>query len=195
MTTGEIELAYATTTKDWTRVQALLDRLALRRESMLLYILSHKALPFALEIPMSGACIFIVYIILPKLLAKDVSSILSINTIFILVLVGFALWILGQTLWKLVAKSSDAEQSSRTGREGIHWGKHHLRATTESLSIRLSACQSVYSWNAISGLSKTKDFLLLQLTPRCAIAVPRRAFRSKTDETNFCEFVKRRTSS
>ena len=165
MTTGGIELTFATTTKDWARVQSLLNGLALRRENMLLYILTHKVMTGAARTLVSGVCILTVIYFLPKLLARDVGEILNATTILMLVLVGWALWKLGRSLWQMAAKTLASEESSRTGREGVHWGRHHLLATAESLSVRLSARHSVYSWSAFLGVKKTKDLLLLQLTP------------------------------
>jgi hypothetical protein len=142
-----------------------------------------------------GVCIAFLIRVLPKLLAKDVSELLDAKTILMLVLVGGAVWFLGWGLWQLVAYIRASGKSPRRGREGVHWGRHDLLATAESLSVRLPARRSVYRWGAFSGLKKTKNLLLLQLTPRSAVAVPRQAFKSKADEKTFCDFVRSQTSA
>jgi len=191
MTKEEIEITFVTTTKDWTRVRSLLDGLALRHHNMLFYVVAHKGTAGAVHAAKLGVCIFAVVHFLPKLLAKGVDQFLSVSTILTLAFVAWALWSLGQSLWQVVAKTLAPEESARTGCEGVHWGKHQLLATPESLSVRLSARHTVYSWSAFLGLKKTKNLLLLQLTPCSAVAVPRQAFGSKADETIFCDFVQK----
>ena len=196
MTTGEFELTFETTTKDWTRVQSLLNALTLRRQNMLAYILVHKGIMAgALHALLLGICAFAVIHFLPKLLARLTVETFNATTVIWLILVGYALWTLARFLWKLVAKAFASEETSPMGREGVHWGLHDVLATTESLSVRLSACHSVYEWRALLGLEKTRDFLLLQLTPRSAVIIPRQAFKSQVDEIDFCAFVQSRISS
>ena len=195
MTREGLELTFTTTTKDWARVQALLNRWAVRRESPLVYILTHKGTAGVVHAVVAVVCLFILIRFGSRLLARDLSDMLDPMTILMVVLVGWALWPLGRGLWQLAAKAFASGKPSRTGREGVHWGPHHLLATADSLIVRLSARRSVYRWNAFTDLKTTKDLLLLQLTPRSAVAIPRHAFRSKADEATFCDFVQRRTGS
>ena len=196
MTTGRFELTFATTTKDWTRVQSLLNAIALRRQNMLVYILTHKGvMAGAMHALLLGVSVFALIHFLPKLLARLSAETFNATTVLVLILVAYALWMLVRCLWKLVTIVFASEETSRTGREGVHWGLHHVLATTESLSVRLSACHSVYDWGAFLGLKKTRDFLLLQLTPRSAVTIPRQAFKSQADEMDFCTFVRSRIIS
>ena len=194
--TGELELSFTTTTKDWTEVRSLLNALALRRENFLTYVLTHRGIMAGIvQIVLLGFCSFILIRYLPKLLDRDLVEIINIKSALCLLVVGFALWVLGRYLGKLVANLLAPEERSRPGRKGVHWGHHHVQATPQSLTVSLSACRSIYNWEAFLSLKKTTDLLLLQLTDRSAVAIPRNAFKSKADETMFCNYVRERMSS
>lgn len=196
MTTEDIELTFVTTAKDWKYVQWLLYRLVLWRDSKLLYCFTHKNLVVgAMTVVGSGLSIFIVIIALPKLIARVSAETFDGMTLFFLILVGWALWTLGRDLWKLTGNTSTVEGPFGTGREGVNWGLHQVRATAECLTVHLSHLNSRYKWDAILDLKKTNDFLFLQLTPRSAIAIPRKAFESKSDEISFSDFVRSRIGS
>jgi len=196
MTAEDIELTFVTTAQDWKHIQWLLYRLALWRDSWLLYVFTHKyPIAGAMNVVASGFCIFILVAVLPKLFARVSAEIADGATVFYLILVGWALWTLGRRLWKLTGNTSIAEGPFGTGREGVNWGLHQVRATAECLNVRLSHLNSRYNWNAILELKKTNDFLFLQLTPRSAIAIPRKAFQSKSDEISFCNLVRSRIGS
>lgn len=76
--------------------------------------------------------------------------------------------------------------------KGVTWGAHRLLAGPEALTLSLSASETKYRWTAFLGLQKTKRMLLLMLTPRLAVPVPRWAFSSEAEEEAFCNFVEER---
>jgi hypothetical protein len=131
---------------------------------------------------------------LGNLIAQDVGEFLSTSALLSLAVALLSLIMLGSELKRLVGKIRSTAGPSRTGREGVHWGEKHVVATSDSLHVRLSRCHSVYGWGAFSGLNKTSEFVVLQISSRIGVAIPRHAFKLKADEKNFCDFIQRRVS-
>jgi hypothetical protein len=96
-----------------------------------------------------------------------------------------------QSLWSSAAGFLKRGGDKVPGNEGVNCGEHRLSATPNGLAVRLMQRAITYKWSAIQDIVQTKDLLLLLLTPRQAITVPRHAFKSESEEELFVEFIRR----
>lgn len=192
MTIESIELDYYLSAKDRLRVYDCLVDLSRKGQDATAYFMTHPYFMPVLYAFLSFNCIDWLNSIFPVLWAGNWAEILGPSQIMGS-LFGFAVtWYLLDNLWQFLSRYWGQEKALRAGREGVNWGTHQLSATPEALTVRLAAHRTIYNWAAFSGFEKSKQMLLLILTPGSAVAVPRWAFKSELEEGNFSEFVQSR---
>lgn len=192
---GSIELAYNLSAKDRVRIRAVLDRRSLKRQNSALHLFTSPRLALITDIILWSALVSWMVRVWPTFVARDWAEILRLSNVLGYVFALGITWHLVNRIRQFSGRHWGREKALRAGRKGVSWGGHNLSVTPKALTIRLAARTAVYSWAAFSGLEKTKHMLLLMLTPRSAVAIPRRAFESKTDELTFCDFVQRQIRS
>jgi hypothetical protein len=191
MTAAIMELSYELSARERESIQAKVDMLSLARKGVSLAAFNKPFWRVVIVLFLGFEVIRWLVGLLPSVLAGEV-ELSSFGEIFGLLLGLFLTWIVVDSLRYLVTDILRWLGAERIWRKGLHWGEHHLAVTPEKLSLRLADYESEYRWPAFTGFHKTKDMLLLTVTPWSAVAVPRRAFQSPAEESAFCDFVEAR---
>lgn len=192
MTGDALELHYDLLARDKAKARSWLDGQALRRNNRSLSLFSNRyAQPIAVVFLGVMVIRWLVDFV-PSLFTRDLAELLRPGEILGILMGLLFIWIIVENLRTSASDVLRWLRASKHWREGIHWGPHILTATSEALTVRLAGRKSIYRWAAFTGLEKTKDMLFLMLTPRAAVAVPRRAFDSAADERAFQDFVETR---
>lgn len=183
-----MEIVYRLGVHEQRRVHATLVETAQKRQTPLLPNLSHP-------LWLVGTTAFIAVMLLdwlarflPRLVAGKIDF-TSGSELFGLLLALIFLAIFVQGIGGIVSDLRSRLQAKAIWREGLDWGDHRLIAAPEGLTLRLSKYRAFYRWPAISEIRRTKDMLLLMITPYLAIPVPRRAFASASEEEDFTAFA------
>jgi len=192
VTIDGIELDYYLSAKDRQRVYDCLTNLSRKGQDATLFFMTHPYFMPIVYVFLSFMCIDWLARILSMVFAGNFVDILEPSALVSHLFGVIFTWYLLDQLWQFTARYWGQGKALRAGREGVNWGNHQLSATPEALTVCLAAHRTVYSWAAFSRLEKTKNMLLLMLTPGSAVAVPRWAFKSEAEEGNFCEFVRSR---
>lgn len=193
MTAGSFDLSFVLSAEDRLRARAVVDGSALKREDHTWYYLSWPALSFAVVvIKMTIGLAFLVWLAPWHIIAGDPQNLLHPKALLCLAVVAYCVWLVGHGIADLAAGRWRLRQRNSAGREGVHWGPQRMMADADGLFVELPMLKSVYRWTAIAEMRRTRDLLLLMLSPRKMIVIPRRAFDGEAEEQSFCDFVEDR---
>lgn len=189
MTPDSIELEYWYSAKDRLHAKGLISELNSKE-------MKSGTTSSALGYLMPVVVIFLGYEVflwlkrlLPKVYAGNWAEILNTSTIFGNFMGLIFIIIIVQYLWLHTSNIWGPLTAARKGRKGVNWGKCKLDATPETLTIQLTWKSATYRWDVFTRLVKTKNMLILMLTPGSAVFIPRRTFESTADEDKFCAFL------
>ena len=195
MTLGTFNLAFLLSAKERQKARALVDSAVLKREGRTLFLLARPSTGLAAQLISLGVGTAAVIWLMPsawRLASSDPANFWSPSSYLTWGVTGFLLWLVGRDLCRLLSGRWHAAYRGERGREGVHWGRQRLTADAERLTVELAARRSVYRWSAITEVWRTRDLLLLMLTPRTMIPIPRHAFEDEAEEEAFCTFVEER---
>lgn len=186
-----MELSYELSAREREMIWGRLTRLSLARRGGPLLVFDKPVWRVVLVLTLGFMVIDGLVETVPAVLAGEV-DLMRFGDTFSILMGLLMIWLLADSLHYLVIDALRWLRAGKIWQEGLHWGKHDLTVTPEALLLRMTGFESVYRWPAFTALHKTKNMLLLTITPGSAIAVPRRAFRSPAEEAAFCDFVEAR---
>lgn len=185
MTAAPIEINFWLSAREHRRAFEELARLSAKGKDPMSYLLTNPIASVVINAFLAYICFEWLTRSLPELWRNGLNASDLFGHLFGL----FVTWLLVRNIVNFAAPY--LSRHKRLG-EGVTWGAHRLLASPDALTLSLSASETTYRWTAFLGLQKTKRLLLLMLTPRIAVPVPRWAFSSKAEEEAFCRFVEER---
>lgn len=194
MTAEDFELTYSLSAGDRIRAHACLDRLSERRADPGLFVRLQPVLTPVVNVFIAYIALHWLFLILPAQLSigwiEPFRPAMLIGT----VVGAYANWYTARNVSNVISRYWGRENALWAGRDGVNTGDHRLNANPSVITVRRAAHSTEYSWPAFSGLHRTRLLLLLMLTPKAAVIIPRRAFASQAEELKFCDFVGRQIS-
>lgn len=195
MTAALFDLTFSISAKEESDARALFTSEMVRTTSPTLYLLTHRVTLPLIEILLGFVCTFGLVHYLPRLVEKTMDQDFDRSVVLGFPLAFLSVLILGWIVRSWTTRISSRKETGPVGPEGVFWGDGHLTATREVLKITRVKQTQVYRWAAVRQVRTASHMILLMLTPRYAILIPRRAFPSKEEERRFCHFVSERIAS